>query len=180
MFDIITILIIVLLAYLYYKYGRVCSDDLPNAWDSVAGFTQNITLSEADVNNFSQNYAKHSKHFIEARLDKKDEHTKIFYILKDAMNKGKRLVPYKDVPHSPKMYQAFSHLVHNPDQFFSALVSQSNQVSDDQKSFLGNQSNASNLGLQITNDIRPQDRAKYTPAPPASTWIHIERTRGAN
>jgi hypothetical protein len=105
---------------------------------------------------------------------------KIFYILKDAMNKGKRLVPYKDVPHSPKMYQAFSHLVHSPDVFFDALISQSNQASSDQKSFLGNQSNASNLGLQITNDIRPQDRAKYTPAPPASTWIHIERTRGAN
>lgn len=180
MFEIITVLIIILLVYLYYKYDRVCSDDLPDAWDTVAGFNKGSTLLEADVNEFSKNYASHSKHFIEPRLDKKDEYTRVFYILKEAVNKGKRLVPYKDVPNSPKMYVAFSDLVHNPDVFFNRLSTQSSQVATDQKSFLGNQSNASNLGLQVENDIRPQDRAKYTPAPPISTWKHIERTRGPN
>ena len=180
MLELIAVLLVILIAYLYYSYGRVCSDDIPDAWNNVAGFTQNSTLLSEDVNHFSQNYSKNSKNFVEARLDKTNEYTKIFLILKDAMNKGRRAISYKDVPNSPKMYAAFTDLVHEPDRFFNELAQQSQQTSSDQKSFIGNQSNASNLGLQIVNDIRPQDRAGFTPPPPSSTWKYIERTRGSH
>lgn len=174
MLEVIVLLIVVLLVYLYLTYGRVCSDDLSN----IAGFTKGETMLMADVSEFSRQYGKHSKEFIEARLNKKDEHTKVLEILKEAMNKGKRMVSYKDVPHSPKMYEAFSHLVHDPDVFFAELSDQSKKVSEEQKSFVGNQSNVSNLGLQIVNDIRPQDRAKHMPTPPSTSWKYIERSRG--
>jgi hypothetical protein len=178
MLEAIVIVILLLLVYFYATYGRVCSDDLPDAWSNVAGFTKGTNLLEADVLEFSKSYGRHSKDFIEARLDKNNEYTRVFYILKDAVNKGKRILTYKDIPHSPKMYEAFSNAVHHPDQFFAALASQSVQMQKAANSFLGNQSNVSNLGLQVVNDIRPQDRVKFTPPPPSTMWKYIERSRG--
>lgn len=172
MFDFVVVLLVILIAYLYYKHGRVCSDDV-----DMAGFTKGATLLEADVNEFSKNYAKASKSFIEVRLDARNEYTRVFKIMKDAVNKGKRVLPYKDVPKSPKMYVAFSTLVHEADKFFGELASQTVKEQPNE-SFAGNQSNVSNLGLQIVSNIRPQTRVKFTPPPPLATWKHIERTRG--
>ncbi len=180
MLEIVIFLIMVLIGFLNYKYGRVSLEDLPDAYNSVAGYTSNMTLLSGDIDHFSQNYSKYSKEFIETRLDKSNEYTKVFNVFKDAMNKGKRFISYKDVPNSPKMYSAFSDLVHNPDHFFQQLAKQSQKVSDESASFLGNKSNVSNLGLQVVNNIRPQDRVKYTPTPPANSWKHIERSRGSH
>lgn len=177
MTEIIIVLVVLLVAYLYYKYGRVCSDDIPDAWSEVAGFTKGVTLLEANVNEFSKNYVKYSKSFIEARLDAHDEYTRVLKILKDAVQKGKRILPYKDVPHSPKMYQAFLDAVSNPEKFFGVLASQI-VVVQKPASFVDNKGNASNLGLQIVNKIRPQDAKKFNPSPPVSAWKNIERTRG--
>ncbi len=177
MSEIIVVLVILLVAYLYYKYGRVCSDDIPNAWSEIAGFTKGATLLEADVNDFSKNYAKYSKSFIEARLDAHDEYTRVLKILKDAIQKGKRILPYKDVPHSPKMYQAFSDAVNNPDKFFGALASQTVVVQKPAE-FDNNNKNVGNIGLHIVNKIRPQNKMKFNPPPPVSAWKNIERTRG--
>lgn len=178
MLGAIVAIILLLLVYLYVTYGRVSSDDLSDAWNNVAGFTKGNTLLEADVSNFSKSYGKHSKAFIEARLDKNNEYTRVFYILKDNVNKGKRILPYKDVPNSPKMYEAFSKAVHHPDQFFAELASQSSRLQKISDNPVGNQSNVSNLGLQIVNDIRPQNRVKFTPPPPSTMWKYIERSRG--
>lgn len=176
--EVIIALIILVVIYLYYKYNRVCSDDLSEAWHDLTDFTSNSSMLLEDVQHFSQHYDKHSKTFIEARLDKRNEYTQVFLILKDAMNKGKQTVSYRDVPNSPKMYSAFSELVFNPDQFFAQLASQSAIAKKETDSFVGNQSNVSNLGLQIVNDVREHDRAKYTPTPPSSSWKYIERSRG--
>jgi hypothetical protein len=178
MLEAIVIVILLLLVYFYATYGRVCSDDLPDAWRSFTEFTKGTTLLEADISEFSKSYDKHSKDFVEARLDKDNEYTRVFYILKDAMNKGKRILTYKDVPHSPKMYEAFSNAVQHPDKFFAELASQSSLVQKAAGSFIGNQSNVSNLGLQVVNDIRPQNRVKFTPPPPSTMWKYIERSRG--
>lgn len=174
MWGYIILLILIVALYLYAKYDRVCSDDI-----SFGGFNTMPTLMTADVKSFSQSYAKNAKMFSEPRLDKSNEYTKICLIMKDAADKGKRVVSYRDIPNSPKMYSAFSALVTSPDNFFAQLASQSAQTKADTASFLGNQSNASNLGLQIVNDVREHDKAKYTPTPPVQSWTLIDRSRGS-
>lgn len=175
MWGYVILLILMLVLYLYAKYDRVCSDDI-----SFEGFNTMSTLMIADVKTFSQAYSRNAKLFSEPRLDKSNEYTRIFLIMRDAMNKGKRIVSYRDIPNSPKMYSAFSALIASPDNFFSLLSAQSTKSKADTVSFLGNQSNVSNLGLQIVNDVNKHDKAKYSPTPPVQSWTLIDRSRGAH
>lgn len=175
MWGYVILLILILAFYLQMKYDRICSDDI-----LFAGSNTMSTLMVADVKTFNQSYTAHAKHFSESRLDKSNEYTKVFLIMRDAVDKGKCTVAYRDVPNSPKMYSAFSALITSPDNFFAQLAAQSAQTKADTASFLGNQSNASNLGLQIVNDVREHDKAKYTPTLPVQSWTLIDRSRGAH
>ena len=132
---------------------------------------------ELDINTFDQYYAGRRNQLNNARLDrmKSNEYVSVLNLFLDASNKGKRTLAYKDVPNSPKMYEAFELLRSDPDLFFNALSKMSDDSKHKKKEPV-NQSNVSNLGLQIENE--PTKTTQYIPTKPASMWKYIERSRG--
>lgn len=141
-----------------------------------ASMTNSNKLLELDVKTFDKFYAGRRNQINLGRLErsKGNEYVVVFNVFLDASKKGKRFILYRDLPSSPKMYDAFQTLVSQPDEFFSTLSSISAPEVKDIK--LADQSNKNNISLQIENS--PVKTSQYAPRAHSSVWKNIERSRG--
>jgi hypothetical protein len=164
----IWILLVLLIGYLLWInfLPQICQ----------AAMTNSNKLLELDVKTFDKFYAGRRKQINLGRLErsKSNEYVLVFNVFLDASKKGKRFILYRDLPSSPKMYDAFQTLVLRPDDFFDTLSNISAPVVKVDK--LADQSNKNNLSLHIENS--PIKTTQYAPREHSSAWKNIERSRG--
>lgn len=165
------VLLVIIIGYLWWI------DALPSSPKAALTNSYNHS-SELSVDTFDKYYAGRRNQINLGRLERSrdNEYVIVFNVCMEASKKGKSLIVYKDLPSGPRIYDAFDTLKSNPDKFFNVLSDIS--IPPVVPTVPVNQSNASNLGLQIENE--PTKVSQFAPRKPSSVWKHIERSRGSH
>lgn len=174
MFDLIIILII-LLTYLWWT-GTITIPALTPSTAAPFLSTGNLEIDVDATNDVFKNRRVKINLMRVSKLGQ-DKTATVFNVFMNAVKKGKKIMSYSELSPSAENASLFRLLKDSPSDFFDMLYDLSMSTMQTDNINLVNQSNVSNLGLQIVNV--PERTSQYNPLPPSTIWRRINRSRGA-